>query len=125
MIQAPFNGEILRIEQSVGSAVDRGQPVIRVADITRLRATVFMPFSWFERVQPGRHMSLQASAPLDRLVDARVVSVEPVIDAATETFRCVVEIDNSDRDLPSGFTVVVQEQHLATAIASGPAETKQ
>lgn len=122
LIQAPFDGSVLRIQQSTGSSVAQGTPVIRIADVSRLRAIVFMPFSWFDRVYIGQQISLQASSPLDRLVDAEIVSVEPVIDAATETFRCVVEIDNTACLLPSGFTVVVGEQHLSSVAAVEGAE---
>ena len=43
---------------------------------------------------------------------ARVVicgGIRPVIDAATDTFRCVFEVDNRDLSLPSGFAVRLRE----------------
>lgn len=125
LIRAPFAGEVMRIEQSIGNSVRQGETVIRVADLSRLQAAVFMPYSWFDRVRAGQQIQVQASTPLNRLIPAQIVSVEPAIDAATETFRCVVEIDNSDRSLPSGFTVVVMEQHLAANASSSQDDSSQ
>jgi hypothetical protein len=31
--------------------------------------------------------------------------VDPIIDSGTQTFRCVFEIENSDRKMPAGFGV--------------------
>jgi RND family efflux transporter MFP subunit len=111
---AAFDGEVLRIDQQVGNAVGQGVPVLRIADLTRLRAVVFAPFEWFDEMSPGQTVLVTASAPVNRLVEAQIVSIEPVIDAATETFRCVIEMDNRDRSLPSGFSVVLEQQHLQT-----------
>jgi len=86
---AAFDGEVLRIDQQVGNAVAQGVPVLRIADLTRLRAVLFAPFEWFDDVSPGQEVFVSASAPVNQLLKARVISVEPVIDAATETFRCV------------------------------------
>jgi len=112
VLRAPFDGEVLRIEQHAGSAVGQGSAIVRIADISRLRAIVYVPFSWFDQICVGQQLRLTASAPVHRLLAAEVASIEPVIDAATETFRCVVEIDNSDRILPSGFAVTLEHQHL-------------
>ncbi len=109
---AAFDGDVLRIDQQVGNAVGQGIPVLKIADLTRLRAVVFAPFEWFDELCPGQTVLVTASAPVNRLLEAQVISIEPVIDAATETFRCVVEIDNRDRSLPSGFSVVLEQQHL-------------
>lgn len=109
---AAFDGDVLRIDQQVGNAVGQGIPVLRIADLTRLKAVVFVPFEWFDELCPGQTVLVTASAPVNRLVEAQVTSVEPVIDAATETFRCVVEIDNHDRSLPSGFSVVLEQEYV-------------
>ncbi len=122
LIEAPFDGEVLRIEKSTGSSVEQGTAVVRIADMSRLQAVVFMPFDWYSRIRVGGTVRLQASSPVHHLVDGEVVSVEPVVDAATETFRCVVEIDNTKRNLPSGFSVVLDEQHLPSAVAVNEAD---
>ncbi len=96
----------------MGSTVSQGMPVVRVADLSRLRAVVFVPYEWHADLRPGVVLPVRADIPVDRLLDAVVVSAEPVIDAATRTFRCVVEIDNRDRRLPAGFTIVVEEDHV-------------
>jgi len=110
---APFDGNVLRIDLHVGNTVRQGISVLKIADLTRLRAVVFVPFEWFDEMSCGQTVYVTASAPVHRLLEARVVSVEPVIDAATETFRCVLEIDNRDGSLPSGFSIVLERQHIA------------
>jgi len=115
LMTAPFDGNVLRISQEVGSAVQRGTAVVRIADISRLKAVVFVPFEWFDVVHAGQYVQISAGAPVNRLLEAEIVSVEPVIDAATETFRCVVEIDNTDRRLPSGFSVQLEQQYVIHA----------
>jgi multidrug efflux pump subunit AcrA (membrane-fusion protein) len=39
------------------------------------------------------------------LLKAKIVFIAPLIDAATQTIRVVVEIENSDKQLPAGFAV--------------------
>ncbi len=104
-VRAPFNGTVIKIFPHLGETVSRGAPIIKIADINRLRAELYVPLSLVSAQRIGETMELRADLPNRPLLDAKIVFIAPLIDAATQTIRIVVEIDNTINQLPAGFAV--------------------
>lgn len=104
-IRAPFRGSVIKIYPHLGETVSRGAPIVKIADITRLRADLYVPLSLASSIRVGESVVLRAEMPGTPLLDAKVVFVAPLIDAATQTIRVVVEIENLQNQLPAGFAV--------------------
>ncbi|MCU0710977.1 MAG: efflux RND transporter periplasmic adaptor subunit [Pirellula sp.] len=104
-IRAPFQGIVIRIYPHLGETVSRGAPIVKIADITRLRADLYVPLSRVASIRVGELVVLQAEMPGTPQLEAKVVFVAPLIDAATQTIRVVVEIENLNKHLPAGFAV--------------------
>ncbi len=104
-LRAPFDGRVVRIEPDAGATLRTDDPVVLLVDLSRLKAELFLPLSHFGTMKIGATYSLMAEAPVNRMLQGRLKHVEPLIDPASQTFRCVFEIPNADETLPAGFSV--------------------
>ncbi len=105
-ITAPFDGRITEIHQKSGM-VDPSAPLISMASLETLEAEMHLPSQLFGTVRQGQQMNLRAGAPVNGILTATVVSVSPVINSASDTFRCLLSIPNKNSGHPAGFTVVL------------------
>lgn len=113
-ISAPFDGLITEIHRTSG-AVDPSNPVISMANLSTLEVEMHIPSSMYGTIRQGEIISLKAGVPVSQVIHGAVISVSPVINSASNTFRCLLQIDNPQTHLPAGFTVMLN--HSA---ASGP-----
>ena len=104
-IRTPFEGTVIKIYPHLGETVSRGAPIVKIADINRLRSDLHIPLSLVASRRVGQFLELRADLPGSPLLNARIVFIAPLIDAATQTIRVVVEIENSNKQLPAGFAV--------------------
>ncbi len=112
-IRAPFDGLVTEIHVKSG-AVDPSQKVVTVANFDQLEVAMHMPSSMFGRIRNGATVSLKADRPISRNLEATVMSVSPIIDSASETFRCLLKLKNTGVQLPAGFSVVLNQQDSDT-----------
>jgi RND family efflux transporter MFP subunit len=106
---APFDGVVVQIHQKAGATVDPSLPIITLANLQRLEVEMYVPVDRFGTLQPGSTIQVQAGAPVLRPLPATVISVSPVIDSSSGTFRCSLLIENPDGTLPAGFTVTLSD----------------
>lgn len=102
-VRAPFAGRVLRIHVQAGGALPPAAKIMTLVQIDRLRVELQTPVEWFGRLQTGRSYELWGETPVLQSVPAQLVYQEAAVDAATQSFRCVFEIDNVGGALPSGF----------------------
>ncbi len=108
-IVAPFDGVITEIHQKSG-AVELSVPLISMANLSSLEVEMHLPSRMFGSVGQGDIIQLSAGQPVSNTMPASVMSVSPVINSASETFRCLLQIENPDRRLPAGFSVVLNSE---------------
>ena len=113
-ILAPFTGRVIRIDAKAGQTMTRSEPLLTLVNMQTLRADLHVPIRWFRKLKVGETFELMAYEPVDAKIPARLLSCEPLIDAATKTFRCVFVIDNSSEDLPAGFSVRLVDPNVRT-----------
>ena len=104
-IRAPFSGTVVHIPAKVGNALQAGDKAARIVSMTRLRVDMHLPTALFGQVTQGQSLEFHASSPVSKTVRATVLYASPVVEPTSGTFRVSLSIDNSDRQLPSGFEV--------------------
>ncbi len=110
-IVAPFDGVVTEIHRKSG-AVDPSQLVVSIANLNALEVEMHLPSRMVGQIQVGQQISLSAGIPISKDITAAVVSVSPIIDSASNTFRCLLEIENNDgkSSRPAGFSVVINDE---------------
>lgn len=104
-IYAPFAGQVLQVNGRLGETVTETDTLIEIANLKKLRVELHVPIEWFQRLQIGQQYRLAASSPINREIEATLLAIEPIVNAATQTFRCTFEIDNPANELVAGFAV--------------------
>lgn len=100
-LRSPFDGVVTDRMAHPGERVEL-QPLLRVADVAQLRVEVVVPASQFGQVRSGARHAVQAEVPGVPARQATVLQVDQVIDAASNTFRVRLALDNADRAVPAG-----------------------
>lgn len=106
VIRAPISGHIAHRFVKTGNMIQAYQQkaLFHIVNDSNLRATVHLPEHALNSIRTGQSADLELQASnLTQQVHARVARISPVIDAASGTFRAVLNIDNSDHTLRAGM----------------------
>ena len=106
-LTAPFDGRVVRRPAEPGATLSQSDPVIVLVDLDPLEAKLFLPATMYGELEVGQRVALRGGTPIDRRLSGRVKTIDPIIDPASGTFRCVLVIDNADAAMPAGFTVTL------------------
>jgi len=104
-IRAPFHGQVIRLQTTVGTMLEPSDDVLTIASLDFLEAELHVSLELFGELVVGRSYRLWAFAPVNGPVQAELTHTSPLIDSASDTFRCLFTVDNRDRHLPAGFGV--------------------
>ena len=119
-IRSPFDGVVVERYLSTGERVEE-KPVFRVAKIDTLRVEVIVPSARFGAIQVGDVASVKPDLPSVQAVDASVILVDRVVDAASNTFRVRLSLPNTNHQLPAGLRCRISFSE-ATPSVSGASE---
>lgn len=97
-VEAPLTGVVTQRFLDPGALAGPSAPVIQIEDLSTIKATCFLPYQVYERIQPGI-TSMRISMG-DRHVDGLVSYKSPTIDPQLRTF----EVESLLREPPEGFT---------------------
>ncbi len=100
-IRAPFSGVVVERYMEPGEFVDQ-KPLARLASIDPLRVDVLVPAASFGTVKVGAIGKVFPELTAIGSREAVVRTVDRVIDAASNTFRVRLELENPDQALPAG-----------------------
>jgi preprotein translocase subunit SecA len=101
-------GEPGRITVGEFAASDRGDPIMRLAQLDPLRVEVFVPVARLGEIAVGKKAEVMPQAPVNGTYIARVTIVDRVADAASGTFGVRLELPNRDYRLPAGMKCKVR-----------------
>lgn len=82
-----------------------GSPVLTLTQISRLKALINVPESYFPLVKQGMKMEITSDIYPDRTFPATIEIVYPTIDPSTHTFQCKLSIPNSGEKIRPGMYV--------------------
>ena len=107
-VVAPFDGEVIEHNAEPGATLTQTDPILAVAALDPLEAHINLPVSVFRELQVGRTYQIEAGEPINAALPAKLKHIYRIIDTASETVRCVFDIDNPDAKLIAGFPVRLQ-----------------
>lgn len=120
-IRAPFSGVIADRYVSAGERVEV-KPMFRVAKVDPLRVEIIAPAQLYGSIRQGMLAHVTPELPNAPRLDAKVVLVDKLVDAASNTFRVRAELPNQAREVPSGLRCKAEVAGVTeTAAAPAPA----
>lgn len=102
---APFDGTVVRTFAVPGQSPGADDPLVELVDSSTLRVDLYLPIERYRELRERETWDLMGEAPVNEKLTGTRLVFDDVIDAATQTVRCVLEIDNRDARLPGGFRV--------------------
>ncbi len=118
-IKSPLSGVVSERYLSEGERVE-DKPVMRVASIDPLRVEVIVPASYFNKIKQGMSASVRPELADAEVRSAKVIVVDRVIDAASNSFRVRLELPNPNYQLPPGLRCKIDFE-----LAGMPADNAQ
>lgn len=113
-IRSPLSGVVVERYLSEGERVE-DRPVVKVVTVDPLRVEVIVPATHFNKIKHGMTASVRPDMAEVELRTAKVVVVDRVIDAASNSFRVRLELPNPDNALPPGLRCKIEFDGLNTA----------
>lgn len=110
IMQAPFNGTVLQIIAEPGAIVDTDETILEFGNLSRLRATAFLPVDWAQGLTVGDKMPAHLAGQEKSRLELTVAAVDPRIDPASRSVRVRLEMDNADRQIFAGTTIQLQRR---------------
>lgn len=105
-VRSPIGGRITEVDTQLGAYVSAGAELFKVADPRRLQIDASVPVSDAQRIQPGDRA--QVELPTGGVVEARVRSVTPALDAESRTATVVLQLSGAPGGLTQGQGVRVR-----------------
>lgn len=123
IIRAPIDGTVLNdYALTPGAMISPSSPIVDIADLSRLKATLRVPELKIFVVRPGMPVFLKFAALPNEEFWGEVTRIDPYVDPATRTSTVEIELDNSatgNRLRPGMFgqaSIVEREFKNATLI---------
>lgn len=115
-LRAPFSGEIIERNATVGEVVDSSKTLFTVADLSTVWVRADFPEQQIGILKTGLAVEIRVAAYPETVFQGTITYIGAMIDPATRTVTARLQIPNSDRRLrPEMFaevTVRTQEQSV-------------
>jgi cobalt-zinc-cadmium efflux system membrane fusion protein len=113
-LRAPFSGEIIERNATVGEVVDLNKMLFTVADLSTVWVRADFPEQQAGRLVSGLHIEVRVSAYPDTVFRGTITYVGAVVDPVTRTVMARSDMPNPDRRLRpemfSDVTLLTPEQ---------------
>jgi RND family efflux transporter MFP subunit len=94
-LRAPMGGVVGDVAVKPGDVIRAGTPFTTIQRSNRLLARVDVPARFSQRIRPGQSVLVSAPGGNGR-TEGRVVSIDPRVNGATQSFLVKAELDNRD-----------------------------
>ena len=122
-VRSPFDGVVVDQMLYPGEIIEPGgnrKGILRLAQLDPLRVHVILPMSAFGKVTPGMSVEVAPEASMGGKRQAKVKSIDKLIDAASGTFAVFLEMPNPRLEVSAGVKCKAQ---FSSAIETPPGET--
>jgi RND family efflux transporter MFP subunit len=116
-IKSPVNGVVTERKRAPGEYVYDQTPLMSIAELDPLYVELVIPASRYGSVKVGSTAELSLNAPVGGSYFAKVQVVDPMIDAASNTFGVRLVLPNPGNAIPAGIRCSV---HFPEAAARVP-----
>ena len=103
VLTAPFDGSIMETHVLSGAAVEAGQPVFRIADLSVVDVVADVPERALALVRVGQTATIELAAYPATPFAGRVVRLHDELDLETRTVHAVIHVPNPSRSLRPGM----------------------
>jgi multidrug efflux pump subunit AcrA (membrane-fusion protein) len=100
-LSSPVDGVVVERLMSPGESA-QNRPIVRLAKIDPLYVEIIVPVERFGRIAAGMEALVEPRYPGAQVHRARVSVVDPVVDAASDTFGVRLTLPNPDLAIPGG-----------------------
>lgn len=101
-VRSPIDGVVIDYFVESGEFITN-QPVLALAALDPLKVEIVMPYESLGSVAPDSSLTIYPVKPVGGAYSASVFMIDPIIDAASGTYRIRAHIDNPDHSLPAGI----------------------
>jgi membrane fusion protein (multidrug efflux system) len=108
IIKSPMDGVVTDIKLSPGEFIYEQTPIMTIAQVDPLMIDLVVPADRYPAVKVGMIGEVHLSQPVEATFPARVDAIDPVIDAASDTFRIRLLLPNPDNAIPAGIRCSVK-----------------
>ena len=109
-IHSPIDGVVMERKLQAGEFVYEQTPIMTVAQIDPLSVELVVPADRWGTFRRGTPARVRPNAPVGGDYAATVDVVDPVVDAASNTFGVRLLLPNPKRTIPAGIRCTVQVQ---------------
>lgn len=102
-IRSPFAGVVSLRYIKVGNTIQENSPAFRVTRMASLQAQLFVPERDIHKLAAGQPAVLTVDAWPDRQFSAKILRVNPVVDASTGTVKVTVAMAADQPELKPGM----------------------
>jgi RND family efflux transporter MFP subunit len=121
-IRAPFSGVISVHHKQAGETVEEREGLVTLVQLDPLLVTLDCPIEVVHGLQTGSSATVTPADARWTPRTGRIIYVNPVADAASQTCRVKLLVDNRDADWISGMRVTVSFEHPSGRSTSADSE---
>ncbi len=107
-VASPIDGVVVDRLQDEGEYVNVN-PVIRLATLDPLHIDLLLPAEYFGKIAVGQKLLIKAAPAMGKARKAKVITVDPLIDPASGTFRVQLAMTNPGNLIPAGLRCSAQK----------------
>ena len=115
IIRAPFSGFVVKEHTDVGQWVEKGGPIVTLADLSIMEILVEVPERYVPKLVLGASTQISVDALNPERFTGKIAAIIPVGDSASRTFPVKIAVENSNNHIKGGMLCRVS---LATGKAS-------
>lgn len=116
-LSAPFAGSIMEAHILPGAAVESGQQIFRLADLSVVDVVAEVPERALPMVRIGQSASIGIAAYPSMTFDGQVERLRGELNPETRTVRAIIHVPNAQRRLRPGMFATVRLAVSSTAVA--------
>jgi RND family efflux transporter MFP subunit len=102
-IHSPVDGVVMERKLSAGEYIYEQTSIMTIAQIDPLNVELVLPLERYGSIKVGSTATVHPAAPVGGGYQATVQVVDPVIDAASDTFGVRLILPNPDHTIPAGI----------------------
>ena len=103
VILAPFSGFLVKEHTEVGQWVEKGGPIVTLADLSTMEILVEVPERYVPNLVLGGSTQVAVDALNRERFTGKIAAIIPVGDSASRTFPVKVAVDNRDNHIKGGM----------------------
>ncbi len=107
-VRAPFSGVLVEKHAVMGEAVDVGESIFQLVDLSTMWLDLSIPESRLSEIKKGKSIVARFEALPEHAVEGRITWIAPNIDPHTRMLKARAEIPNPDSKLKHGLFGKVQ-----------------